>query len=179
MTADTWQQKAACRGLDPELFFPDRGESTANAKTVCAGCAVTNECLMYAIINVEIVGVWGGKDGKQRRTIRRQLIADGVIEAAASDPNRPRTTGPVQCGTRSGYVTHRRLGQQPCEDCTDANREYQIDYKTRHGQRTRHIECGTLAGYRKHLRDGDEPACDECRAANTARVNNDRMAGAA
>lgn len=178
MTADTWQQKAACRGINPDLFFPDRGENTTNAKHVCAGCPVTDDCLMYAIVNLEISGIWGGKDGKERRVIRRQLIANGTIAASELDRRSPHTTGPVQCGTRSGYVTHRRLGQVPCDDCTEANRDYQNDYKARHGNRTRHIECGTHAGYRAHLRR-DEPACEPCRAANTARVNNDRMAGAA
>ena len=178
MTADIWQQKAACRGIDPELFFPDRGENTANAKAVCATCPVVDDCLMYAIVNLEIVGIWGGKDGKQRRIIRRQLIADGAITPSELDRRNPHTVDPVQCGTRSGYVTHRRNNEQACEECADANREYQLDYKHRHGQRTRDIACGTHAGYRAHGRR-NEPACQPCLDANTARVNNDRMAGAA
>src|SRR5687768_11902853 len=45
----TWMDRANCLGCDPELFFPERGESTIEAKAVCAGCAVRVECLGFAL----------------------------------------------------------------------------------------------------------------------------------
>ena len=30
----TWQDKANCMGVDPDLFFPERGASTREAKEV-------------------------------------------------------------------------------------------------------------------------------------------------
>jgi len=62
----------ACRGSDPDLFFPDRGESLEAAKALCAGCAVRDECLEHALRNGERFGVWGGTSERERRRIRRQ-----------------------------------------------------------------------------------------------------------
>ena len=42
-----WQENANCLGVDPDLFFPERGASTREAKGVCAGCEVRLECLEY------------------------------------------------------------------------------------------------------------------------------------
>ena len=62
----------ACRGADPDLFFPDRGESLEPAKAVCAGCVVREECLEHALRVGERFGVWGGTSERERRRIRRQ-----------------------------------------------------------------------------------------------------------
>lgn len=44
-----WAALAECRGLDPQLFFPTRGdmESMREAKAVCAACPVRAECLTH------------------------------------------------------------------------------------------------------------------------------------
>ena len=36
----SWQDYANCLGVDPDLFFPERGASTKEAKEVCRGCVV-------------------------------------------------------------------------------------------------------------------------------------------
>lgn len=66
----SWRQHAACRGLDAELFFPQRGESTTEAQTVCAGCLVGAECLAHAVARPERFGIWGGTSERQRRRLR-------------------------------------------------------------------------------------------------------------
>lgn len=69
---EAWHEQANCRGLDPELFFPERGgtwEST-QAKEVCAACVVRQECLEYAVNVGERYGLWGGLSEKERRRIR-------------------------------------------------------------------------------------------------------------
>ena len=38
-----------CTQTDPELFFPEKGGSTREAKKVCANCTVRAECLSYAL----------------------------------------------------------------------------------------------------------------------------------
>lgn len=69
--AGTWLEYAACRGVDPELFFPGRGRSSnAEAKRVCAGCPVRVQCLNYSLDNGEKYGVWGGVSEKERRRLR-------------------------------------------------------------------------------------------------------------
>lgn len=66
-----WQDLANCLGADPELFFPERGESLASAKAVCAGCVVRLDCLEYALDMSEKFGVWGGLSERERRQLRR------------------------------------------------------------------------------------------------------------
>ena len=51
-----WQERANCLGVDPDLFFPERGASTREAKEVCRGCVVREECLEYALANGEKFG---------------------------------------------------------------------------------------------------------------------------
>jgi WhiB family redox-sensing transcriptional regulator len=67
-----WQDDANCLGVDPDLFFPERGASTREAKEVCRGCVVREECLEYALANGEKFGIWGGLSERERRRIRRQ-----------------------------------------------------------------------------------------------------------
>jgi WhiB family transcriptional regulator, redox-sensing transcriptional regulator len=68
----TWQEYANCLGVDPDLFFPERGASTREAKEVCRGCVVRNECLEYALRHAEKFGIWGGMSERERRRLRRQ-----------------------------------------------------------------------------------------------------------
>lgn len=65
----TWRNLAACRGLDPELFYPDRGESTFQAKTVCRSCPVRGDCLAAGL--TERFGIWAGTSERERRRLRR------------------------------------------------------------------------------------------------------------
>lgn len=67
----TWQRFANCLGVDPDLFFPERGASTREAKEVCRACVVRADCLEYAITNGEKFGIWGGLSERERRRIRR------------------------------------------------------------------------------------------------------------
>jgi WhiB family redox-sensing transcriptional regulator len=65
-----WQADALCAQADPEAFFPTKGGSTRDAKTICASCPVVAECLAYALDNNMDEGVWGGKSAVERREIR-------------------------------------------------------------------------------------------------------------
>ena len=69
--APAWQRKANCMGVDPDLFFPERGASTKEAKEVCRGCVVREDCLEYALANGEKFGIWGGLSERERRRVRR------------------------------------------------------------------------------------------------------------
>jgi WhiB family redox-sensing transcriptional regulator len=72
-----WQDQANCLGVDPDLFFPERGASTREAKEVCRGCEVRQQCLDYALANGEKFGIWGGLSERERRRLRRQRAQDG------------------------------------------------------------------------------------------------------
>jgi WhiB family redox-sensing transcriptional regulator len=67
-----WQEEANCLGVDPDLFFPERGASTREAKAVCRGCEVRVDCLEYALAHGEKFGIWGGLSERERRRVRRQ-----------------------------------------------------------------------------------------------------------
>lgn len=67
---EEWQLHGNCVGVDPELFFPGRGESSKEAKAVCQDCPVKVDCLEYALANAEKFGVWGGASERERRRMR-------------------------------------------------------------------------------------------------------------
>jgi WhiB family transcriptional regulator, redox-sensing transcriptional regulator len=68
----SWRQNAACRGVDPEIFYPVAEEEADVAKSICAQCPVRQTCLEYALAHRERDGVWGGATEKERRRILRQ-----------------------------------------------------------------------------------------------------------
>jgi WhiB family redox-sensing transcriptional regulator len=72
LTNQTWRQHAACRGVEPEIFYPASDEEAAVAKSVCGVCPVRQLCLEYALSSRERDGVWGGATEKERRRILRQ-----------------------------------------------------------------------------------------------------------
>ena len=67
-----WQQQALCAQTDPEAFFPEKGGSTREAKSICLSCEVREECLEYALANDERFGIWGGLSERERRRLRRE-----------------------------------------------------------------------------------------------------------
>lgn len=71
ITDGAWIASGSCRGLDPNLFHPERGESELPAKAVCKCCPVRQWCLDYALESAEKIGVWGGTSERQRRVLRR------------------------------------------------------------------------------------------------------------
>jgi WhiB family redox-sensing transcriptional regulator len=68
-----WQNRAACYGLDPEVFFPTTEEEASLALSFCGACRVRQDCLTWALWQGERYGVWGGTTEQQRREMR--LIA--------------------------------------------------------------------------------------------------------
>lgn len=78
----SWRDYANCFGVDPDLFFPEGGASTREARECCRGCVVREECLDYALVNGEKFGIWGGLTERERRRVRRQR-ALGVTAAQA------------------------------------------------------------------------------------------------
>ena len=74
-----WRHDAACREVDPELFFPIGNSGPAllqieEAKQVCRRCTVMEECLRWAIESGQDAGVWGGMSEDERRALKRRMI---------------------------------------------------------------------------------------------------------
>jgi WhiB family redox-sensing transcriptional regulator len=70
---DHWQERAACYGLDPEIFFPTTEEEAGLGLSYCAVCTVREICLAWAVRNGERYGVWGGTTEQQRRRLIRHV----------------------------------------------------------------------------------------------------------
>jgi WhiB family redox-sensing transcriptional regulator len=68
----SWRQRGACRGLDPDIFYPTSDDDAGEAKSICASCTVREMCLEYALSNREADGIWGGATEKERRRMLRQ-----------------------------------------------------------------------------------------------------------
>lgn len=71
-----WREEAACRDVDPDLFFPEgtagpAREQTERAKRICQCCPVQTPCLRFALWHGLGFGVWGGATGEERRAIPR------------------------------------------------------------------------------------------------------------
>ena len=70
--APAWRQKAACRGVDPDIFYPVSEEEAEEARAICRACPVLESCLEWALNNRERDGVGGGATERARRRIIRQ-----------------------------------------------------------------------------------------------------------
>jgi WhiB family redox-sensing transcriptional regulator len=68
----SWRHRSACRGVDPDIFYPVSDEEAEAAKAVCAACPVRQPCLEYALVKRERDGVWGGATERERRRMIRQ-----------------------------------------------------------------------------------------------------------
>lgn len=123
-----WQSKAACLGLDPELFHPTplswygstkqrpkaEQKRIAKAKAVCASCPVGDEC--EADRPSDVLSIRNGKLPEER------------------SPNPTSSGGRAACGTDAGYRAHYRRGDRGrdvCQLCRDAHSRAVIDWADR------------------------------------------------
>lgn len=73
-----WRHAAACRDLDPDLFFPEGTAGPAlrqadEAKRMCQSCPVRTPCLRFALRHALNAGVWGGLTPAERGMVRRSV----------------------------------------------------------------------------------------------------------
>lgn len=75
-TPGDWTDHAACRGHDPNKFFPSRGTPVSSAiRNLCKGCPVRTDCLEFGI-RWPVLGIWGGKAVRERRCLRLQRLLE-------------------------------------------------------------------------------------------------------
>lgn len=65
---------ALCTQTDPELFFPERGQANTIAKSICAKCPISLDCLEDALTlePEEDYGIWGGTSARERNILKRE-----------------------------------------------------------------------------------------------------------
>ena len=100
-----WQDRGACRGADPDLFFPRPKLNARAAKKICA------ECDADAIDN-EPLGVWGGMSPRERLAVRTEPMSKASRFVA-------------RCGTVGGRSAHQRRNETPCDACREAYNEHE------------------------------------------------------
>ncbi|GAB3499873.1 hypothetical protein GCM10027572_36100 [Flexivirga lutea] len=133
--ADNWREQAACRGENPELFFPVGTSGPAlqqieRAKEICRHCPVAAQCLAAALAGGEDAGIWGGltaeerralKRGRARRAIRFAELSDqpGGDDPADADDAAELSRLPIggRSGeSRTGWARRTRPAQQPRQE---------------------------------------------------------------
>lgn len=60
-----WYKDTPCKGRDRLFFSSDKADRNI-AKKICVNeCQHVDDCLMMAVSNELIIGVWGGKTGPE------------------------------------------------------------------------------------------------------------------
>jgi WhiB family redox-sensing transcriptional regulator len=99
----SWMIQAACRGEDPEIFFPttSRTATIRTAAAICASCPVQRECALYAENTNSHHGIWAGQ-------YRNQPGYHSIIDLKP-------------CGTPAAHRRHLRRNEKPCRRCQEAS----------------------------------------------------------
>ena len=65
----------ACKGHNPEVWFPLPSESAKPAKAICRRCPIQDPCLTYAL-QYAVHGIWAATTIEDRAAIRE---ARGIV----------------------------------------------------------------------------------------------------
>lgn len=83
-----------CRA-DPELWFAEAPHKLEQAKLLCGGCPLQQDCLLGALDRREPWGVWGG-----------EIFDQGVVVVRKRSRGRPAKHRPMQsCGATTATTT--------------------------------------------------------------------------
>lgn len=72
MDDTSWQDRAACRGHDTDLFYDCEEIAVRRALALCDRCEVRDPCRAQALDHRERFGVWGGTTETERRRVYRR-----------------------------------------------------------------------------------------------------------
>lgn len=110
-----WMIRAACRGDEPEKWFPMKAAQAAEAKSLCRTCPAIDECSEYADKLDIKHGVWGGK-----------FRGDG----STRERNDGRRDHDTKTATMRTYRHHLKRNEKPCTACqVAADRAYRKKYQ--------------------------------------------------
>jgi WhiB family redox-sensing transcriptional regulator len=79
--SDEWRERAACRDVSPDIFFPIGStgpavEQIEEAKAICRPCEARLRCLEFAIVTNQEAGIWGGTSEEERRRLRKARLLE-------------------------------------------------------------------------------------------------------
>lgn len=78
---DNWWEQAACRGVNPDVFFPEESGVTTDriydqGRQFCNDCPVARNCLeeamSYEAEEWRRFGLWGGLSPRQREALSQK-----------------------------------------------------------------------------------------------------------
>jgi len=120
METERWQDQASCKGMDTELFYPERYATQSfevcRVLAICRNCPVRRECRNEAIANGERHGVWG----QTTPLARVQLGMPSAFETRDRSDWVAKLRG---CGSLAGVEVHQQLGTELCTACAYAQRQ--------------------------------------------------------
>lgn len=111
---DGWRDHAACRDMDTDDFYPERGNRAEAIQAICRTCPVQATCLADALEWERSIGLYAvhGIRGGLTAPQRRRIISGGRPDGYRK---------PIPHGTEAGYHAHRRRKQSPCDGCREAH----------------------------------------------------------
>jgi WhiB family redox-sensing transcriptional regulator len=80
---NAWFDQAACRGVDPDVFFPEDPSVWPHAaivKATCAGCPVRRQCIDYSLTTPQTEFGYWGLEPADRENLKRLkgTVMDGI-----------------------------------------------------------------------------------------------------
>jgi hypothetical protein len=123
---EDFRHGAACRSVDPEVFFPVPVEGLAYrtrvavAKAVCGGCPVREQCLSWALAHLPD-GIAGGLTEHERRTEARRRRGRAPADQIAARP---------QCATPSELSAAGRAALAAGASVRDVADEFGVSERT-------------------------------------------------
>jgi hypothetical protein len=119
MESREWRSHAACREVDPDIFFPTaehgrmRAREVAAAKAVCTRCPVRAECLAEAVLRIPY-GIAGGLTAEERRGLHESSggapAPELLAEAARVENGTRRRAALGRVLLTAGWSTRRVAG---------------------------------------------------------------------
>lgn len=80
-----WREEASCNGVDPMLFFPERGQPGEEIRELCFQCPVRLDCLAYSVETMPKFGWYGGHPEDGRKQVRRLMRANPGLTIDRAD----------------------------------------------------------------------------------------------
>ena len=116
LAADTFNRVPCTEDPEDNLWEPTRDgepdkaarERWREAAELCGYCPALGACARLADAQESLAGVWAGRVPR----IKGERIQGDLIG----------------CGSRAGYQQHKRIGEDACEACCEANRVYSKEY---------------------------------------------------
>ena len=108
-----WMKDAACRGVDPELFFPHTEGNPMPAIRVCRGCTVADACLEYALDTKAGFGVWGAMLMQERSNRPPKKVSSEHVAPRAQKHRPKKISNSGTCRDCGAWTVSVNVGRPP------------------------------------------------------------------